>query len=232
MSFYGRSSRFLIEQELQTFELKASEIVCCDLRNLKIESLLWEHTDIRDLNANDIEFRDTQLKKSVFFRSNFISGRFYNSVLTDMLLDGLTLIKSIWQKCVLIYTNLRNSCLQRAQFTETKIISSSFLDFEALNVKINNCIFVHCRFQINYGSGMNGFSGSEIQNCIFYNCRFDGFPLRGASLKSTVFLHCNGEIGDEIDCINVVGFGIQGRTKSMQLRSEAIAARLLDQFGA
>jgi uncharacterized protein YjbI with pentapeptide repeats len=149
-----------------------------------------------------------------------------------MTLDGLTLIKSYWQKCALTGSILRNNCLQRARFIESQIISSALLDFEALNAQIDNCVFAHSIFSISYGSGMNGFSSAEIKNCIFYNCRFEGFPLRGALVQSTAFVHCGGEIGDEMTCVNVAGLGFQGRPLSMPLAGEPQAERLLAEFAS
>lgn len=232
MSFYGRSNRFLIEQELSKGELKDSEIVGCDLSGLRIEKAIWNHADMRDLHADEIEFKETNLGKSSFFRSNLMHGRFLSSSFDNMTLDGLTLIKSHWKNCVLTGTTFRNNSLQRAEFFENQFISSAFIDFEALNVQIENCVFAHSMFSISYGSGMNGFSSAEIKNCIFYNCRFEGFPLRGALVRSTAFVHCGGEIGDEMDCANVAGLGLRGKAQSMPVNSRLEAERLLTQFAS
>jgi uncharacterized protein YjbI with pentapeptide repeats len=232
MSFYGRSNRLLIEQELSKGELRESEIVECDLSGLRVEKAVWDHADMRDLHANDIEFKETQLKNSSFFRSNFMHSRFLFSSFTNMTLDGLTLIKSHWQNCVLTGTTLRNNCLQRARFQESRIISSAFLDFEALNVQIDNCVFAHSMFSISYGGGMNGFSSAEIKNCIFYNCRFEGFPLRGALVRSTAFVHCGGEIGDGMECDNVAGLGLRGRALLMPVNNGPEAERLFARFAS
>jgi uncharacterized protein YjbI with pentapeptide repeats len=229
MSFYGRSNRLLIEQELRKGGLKDSEIAECDLNGLKTEKALWTHTDLRDLHANDVEFQKSEFEKSVFFRSSFMGGRFLSSTFDNMTLDGLTLIKSQWRNCVINNTTIRNVCLQRAQFSGNRIVSSALLDFEALNVQINNCIFAHSMFSISYGSGMNGFSSAKIQNCIFFNCRFEGYPLRGASLESSVFAYCAGEIGDEMDCDNVAGLGLRGRAGMMPLYAEHEAVKFLAQ---
>lgn len=230
MSFYGRSNRFLIEQELSKGELRESEIVGCDLSGLRIEKAIWNHADMRDLHADEIEFKETQLEKSSFFRSNLMHGRFLFSSFDNMILDGLTLIKSRWQNCILTGTTFKNNSLQRAQFFGSQFVSSAFIDFEALNVQIDNCVFAHSMFSINYGSGMNGFSSAEIKNCIFYNCRFEGFPLRGALVRSTAFIHCGGEIGDEMECANVAGLGLRGKALSMPVKSKLEAEILLARF--
>lgn len=230
MSYYGRSNRLLVDRALGAGNLLDSQIVECDLSDIRVENILWDHTDIRDLHANDIQFINTQLKGSIFFRSSFMRAQFLVSSLSNMTIDGLTLIKSRWQQCMLDNVTLRNNCLQRASFMHSRIISSSLLDFEALNAMVDNCVFAYSIFSIGYGSGMNGLSGATISNCIFYNCRFEGFPLRGAVLRSNVFAHCFGEIADEIDCGNVAGLGVKGKPEYMPVTAPHEASRLLSRI--
>lgn len=230
MSYYGKSNRLFVERSLDSGNLRDSQIVECDLSDIRVENILWDHTDIRDLHANDIQFINAQLKGSIFFRSSFMRAQFLASSLSNMTIDGLTLIKSRWQQCVLNNVTLRNNCLQRANFTRSRVVSSSLIDFEALNAMVDNCVFSYSIFSIGYGSGMNGLSGATISNCIFYNCRFQGFPLRGAVLRSNVFAHCFGEIADEIDCGNVAGLGSKGSPGYMPVTAPNEASRLLSRL--
>jgi uncharacterized protein YjbI with pentapeptide repeats len=230
MSFYGRQNRILVEQALEKGEIKDSQISECELSNLAVKNVQWDHTDMRDLHANDIAFENTKLGKSVFFRSSFMRASFDNAVLNTMTLDGLTLIKSRWHKCRLADSTVKNVCMQKSVFSGDSFISSSMLDFEALDMQINNCVFAHSMFNISYGSGMNGFSGAVISNCVFYHCRFEGYPLRGAKLSSCVFVYCSGEIGDDMECSNVAGIGLRGRARTMPLKRAEEARRLVLQY--
>lgn len=232
MSFYGRSSRFLIEQMLPGGKISDSQIVECDLSNLVINKTAWVNTDLRDLHANDILFHNSHLEKSNFFRSSLMRARFLNSSLDNMTLDGLTLIKSLWRDCSIHNATIRNNCLQRTQVFQTRIISSLMLDFEALEAFLDNCLFAHSTFRISYGSGMNGFSSAKIKNCIFYHCRFEGFPLRGAVVSSSAFIHCSGEIGDEMECSNVAGLGLGGCAALKRLLFKGDAEKLLERLAS
>ena len=233
MSFYGRANRVFIEQALKKEGLRNSQIAECDLSGLKAEDACWDHTDLRDLHANGAEFQRMRFTESAFFRSSLLRARFADSVFNRMTLDGLTLIKSRWQGCVFTNTALRNNCLQRAEFRGCRFISSTLFDFEALNARMDNCIIAHSMLGVEYGSGMNGLSGAAVSNCIFYNCRFEGFPLRGALLRSTVFACCSGQIGDDMDCVNVAGLGLRGgRPKPLPLAKAGEAAMLLDRLAS
>jgi len=230
VSFYGRQNRILIEQALEKGLLNDSQIVECDLTGLSVNGIQWDHADIRDLHANDIVFQNTLLEKSSFFRSSFMRACFNSSVLDTMVLDGLTLIKSRWINSWVKNTAMKNLCLQRSSFSGTRFISSSMLDFEALDVRADNCLFAHSMFSVSYGSGVNGFCNSDISNCIFYHCRFEGYPLRGARLDSCVFVYCSGEIGDDMDCTNVSGIGLRGKVRSKSLQRVNEARSLVGQY--
>jgi len=232
VSFYGRQNRILVEQALEKGEIKDSQISECDLSNMVVSNIQWNHTDIRDLHANDIEFQNSKLEKSNFFRSSFMRASFDRATLSGMTLDGLTLIKSRWNKSWLTDSIMKNMCMQRSVFSCGRFISSSLLDFEALDMRVENCVFAHSAFNISYGSGMNGFCNAVISNCIFYHCRFEGYPLRGAKMSSCIFIYCSGEIGDEMECSNVVGIGLRGRAKRKPLQKEVEARRLIGQYAA
>jgi len=232
VSFYGRSNRILVEQALQGGALKDCQIAECDLSNLSVAGVQWDHADIRDLHANDASFNGTKLGKSSFFRSSFMRASFDQAVLDTMVLDGLTLIKSKWRGCRLMNTTMKNLCLQKSVFGGSSFVSSAFVDFEALDIQMDNCIFAHSTIGISYGSGMNGFSNADIANCIFYHCRFEGYPLRGARLNSCVFAHCSGEIGDDMECANVAGIGLRGKAGYKPLQRANEARRLIERCGS
>ena len=232
MSFYGRSNRILVEQTLQKGSIKDCQIAECDLSGMQIINVQWDHTDIRDLHANDISVRNSKLENSNFYRSSLMRAIFYDSALNAMVFDGLTLIKSQWEKSRVTNSTLKNLCLQRAAFSGSRFVSTSLLDFEALNARIENCIFAHCMVGINYGSGMNGFSSGEIKNCIFYHCLFEGYPLRGAKLEGSVFAWCSGQIGDDMESSNVAGLGLRGNSRNKTLGSLAEARRLTERYAS
>jgi len=230
MSFYGRSNRILVEQALQKGSLKGCQIVECDLSGLAVTDAQWEQADIRDLHANDAAFQNTKIEKSSFFRSSFMRASFNKAVLDTVVFDGLTLIKSRWRNSWLTNAVLKNLCLQRSVFSESRFISSSLLDFEALDIRMENCIFAHSMIGINYGSGMNGFSNGAISNCIFYHCRFEGYPFRGAKLASCAFVYCSGEIGDDMECANVSGLGLRGKAQYKPLQKANEGRRLVERY--
>jgi len=230
VNFYGRSNHRLIEQALEKKTLKDCQIAECDLPGLQVIDVHWNHADMRDLHANDINFQNTTLEKSTFFRSSFMRASFTGAVLDTMVLDGLTLIKSRWQNSRLVNTAMKNLCLQRASFYGNRFISSSFSDFEALDIRMDNCVFAHSMIGIHYGSGMNGFCSADITNCIFYHCRFEGYPLRGARLSSCVFVYCSGEIGDDMECANVAGIGLRGNARRKPLQRVNEARHLVEQY--
>ncbi|MDR0312027.1 MAG: hypothetical protein LBI14_00355 [Treponema sp.] len=230
VSFYGRSSRILVEQLVQKRAIKDCQIAECDLSGLSVIDAQWDHADIRDLHANDSVIQNSKLENSTFFRSSFMRASFIKTVLDTMVFDGLTLIKSRWDNTWVNNTVMKNLCLQRSGFFGSRFISSSLLDFEALDTRIDNCIFAHSMFSINYGSGMNGFSGADFTNSIFYHCRFEGYPLRGARLASCVFIHCSGEISDDIECTKVAGIGLRGNAQHKPLQRMNEARRLIERY--
>ena len=228
MSFY--TNRLLVEQNMQKGSLDDCQIADCDISSLEVNKRIWTEVELRDTRANDIAFSHAELKKCRFFRSDLVRMSFSSSTMRNVTLDGLTLIRSVWQKSALHEITLRNACLQRAKFQKVKVFLSSFTDFEAIESRMENCLFAHSRFVITYGNGMNGYSGAILRNCIFYNCRFEGFPLRGATLENCVFVQCYGEVGDDMDCRNVAGLHRWGDGRSVRLKRPAQAAELLARF--
>jgi uncharacterized protein YjbI with pentapeptide repeats len=217
----------LVESEIEKGGLMDCQIVECDLSNLDVTSTKWENTELRDLHANDILFEEACLAKMQCKRCSFMRARFLRTKLSGIFFDGLTLIKSQWQNCKMEASQIKNSCLQKSHFTNCRIVSSSFTDFEGLNLEMDQCIIAHSFIGISYGSGMNGFSGGNIRNCIFYNCLFDGYPLRGATLEGCVFINCSGQIGEDMDCTNVVGLGLRGHTKHVTVNNRTEAEQIL-----
>lgn len=226
------ANRVLVEQALKEGSIRGSQISECDLNGLEVSGVKWEHTDMLDLHANDIKIRNTQLQGSRFYRCSFMRASFEGSFLDRMVFDGLTLIKSRWHGTRVADSTLKNLCLQRAELSTSRFISSSLLDFEALDIKIENCIFAHCMFGISYGSGLNGFCNGKIKNSIFYNCRFEGYPFRGANIESSVFLWCSGQIGDEMGCRNVAGIGLRGNAQHKPLENVKAARSLLERYAS
>jgi uncharacterized protein YjbI with pentapeptide repeats len=227
MNFYGRSNRIFVESEIEKGGLHNCQIVECDLSSLKVSRVTWENTELRSLHANDICFMGTHLSKNNITRCSFMRASFLQSKLSGTLFDGLTLIKSKWQDCKIESSYIKNSCLQRSAFYNCRIAASSFIDLEALNVTMDQCVITRSVFTINYGSGMNGWSGAHIQNCIFYNCVFDGYPFRGAEITNCVFVHCSGQIGEDMKCVKVAGLGIHGNAEKMALKERTEAEQLL-----
>jgi uncharacterized protein YjbI with pentapeptide repeats len=90
--------------------------------------------------------------------------------------------------------------MQRARIEKTIFNESFFIDFEGIYANISNTVFYNCHFEINYGNGMNGFSGALFENCLFINCTFSGFPLRGSKTIYCSFVGCTGEITDDMEC--------------------------------
>ncbi|MDR2096180.1 MAG: hypothetical protein LBP76_11805 [Treponema sp.] len=230
MGFYGRSNRLLIEQVLQKGGIDNSQIVECDLAGLVVQDAAWNHTDIRDLNAHGMAVKDSLLSGSHFYRSNFTQVQFLRTGFSQMTIDGLTLIKSSWDGCRITQSSIKNICMQRSKWHGVKLIASSLIDFEGLDITMDNCVVAHSLIRIGDGGGMNGFSGARISNCIFYHCRFEGFPLRGAVMRSDVFVHCSGEIGDTMDCGNVAGIGLRGRSGFERLHGMKEARKLIEEF--
>lgn len=232
MSFYGRQNRILVEQTLEKGMIKDCQVVECDISNLSVRGIQWEHADLRDLHANDIIFENSKLEKSSFYRSNFMRASFNKASLDAMTLDGLTLIKSRWNNSWVTNSTMKNLCLQKSAFSDSRFISLSLQDYEALDVRMSNCIFAHSMFSISYGSGMNGFCNAVISNCIFYHCHFEGYPFRGANVSSCVFVYCSGEIGDDMECSNVAGIGLKGKAQRIKLQRADEARRFLERYAS
>jgi uncharacterized protein YjbI with pentapeptide repeats len=172
-------------------------IAGCDISGLEFRDSAWKDVQLREVCAVRAVFLKMDILCSAFFRCSLTRMSFASSVMRDVTLDGLVLIRSRWLEGRLESVALRSCCLQRAEFARTLISACGFTDFEAIESRLENCVFADSRFTLTYGSGMNGFSGAHIKNCIFYNCRFEGVPLRGARLENSLFIRCSGEGGGE-----------------------------------
>jgi uncharacterized protein YjbI with pentapeptide repeats len=169
----------------------------CDLSGMVFRGCRWKGVQLSEVCAPGLGFENTDMKDSAFSRCGLSRMGFTASVMCNVVLDGLVLIRSRWSRGKLKNVRLRGSCLQRAELSRMGIQGSSFIDFEALESRLEDCLFAGCLFTLTYGSGMNGFAGSRIKNCIFTGCRFEGFPLRGASVENCLFIRSAGQAGSD-----------------------------------
>jgi uncharacterized protein YjbI with pentapeptide repeats len=189
--------RFLVEELAAAGVLEDCVVTDCDLSGMAFHGCRCKGLQMRDVCAPDLRCENTEIRESAFFRCGLSRMSFCSSAMRNVILDGLVLIRSRWRGGKLKNVRLRGSCLQRAEFSRMGIDSCSFTDFEALESRLEDCLFAGCLFTLSYGSGMNGFSGSRIKNCIFTGCRFEGFPLRGAILENCLFIRPAGQAGEE-----------------------------------
>jgi len=230
MALYGRSSRALVEETLQTGTITDSQIIGCDLTGLITKPAHWTKTDFRELSANDIVFNSADFNECVFFRASMVDALFSNCSFDSTILDGLSLIKSRWNSSTLHSSILKNGTLQRSTFTRVIFSNCTIADIEAVAASVTNCIFSNCLFEITYGCGMNGFSGATISGCIFRGCRFSGYPLRGCTVRDSVFSHCHGDIGDNIEETNTVGVSPAHISEKKNLVNPDAARALLSNY--
>lgn len=229
MSFYGNSSKYLIEKAVSDGVLQECQITSCDLEDLLVSGVLWKETNMQDLNANGIVFKDTKCLSSNFFQVSMMDASFNNSSIEACSFKGLSLIRSKWLNTRIENLTLELSTLQRSSFSHTNFINSRIIDIEAGYTKVDSCIFKDTDFDISYGSGMNGFAQAVISNTFFYNCTFSGYPLRGAQLENCIFCNCSGQIGDEIIADNVYGLGLNN-TNQKKIDNLEEAQQLLNRF--
>ncbi|MCL1818873.1 MAG: pentapeptide repeat-containing protein [Spirochaetaceae bacterium] len=195
MTFCG--NRLLVEDRFRSGVLEDCLVAGCGLEGMEFRCCLWRGVELREVSAPFLVFENADMREVSIFRSSLSRMRLDSSTLRDSVLDGLVLIRSVWWELTVRNLCLRSSCLQRAEFSHVRASSSSFIDFEALESRVEDCIFCGCLFTLSFASGMNGFSGSRVRNCIFQGCRFEGFPLRGAALENCLFIHTAGEPGCE-----------------------------------
>ncbi len=207
MSVYTFANKDFLETELLNGSLSDTSINNSNLDLLQTSNSLWQKTDITDSNCNNSVFNSTQFTNCSFFRSNMMNSQFINCSFMNTKFSGICLIKIQFDNSRL-EKQLFDSCtMQRALLNKLIVQNSTFKDFEAVYARINNSVFINCFFELNYGSGSNGFSGAELKNCIFLNCSFSGYPMRGSKLKGCTFIGCSGEITDDIEAESV--FGLQ-----------------------
>lgn len=230
MAFYGRSSRTLVEEAILHGAVTDSQIAECDLTGLTVPSSSWNKTDIRELCANDIVFKSARFDECVFFRSSMIGAVFSNCAFESSSIDGLSLIKSRWSTSFLHSSVLKNGTLQRSSFTRVVFSNCTIADIEAVASTVTECVFNNCLFEISYGCGMNGFSGATISESIFRGCRFSGYPLRGCTVRNSVFSHCFGEFGDNIEGNNTIGISTTHNSPRMSLVHPEAARALLSKY--
>ncbi len=230
MAFYGRSSRPLIEEAILQGAVTESQITECDLTGLKAPASSWTKTELRELCANDIRFDAARFDECVLFRSSMVGAVFSKCTFENSSLDGLSLIKSRWNASFLRASVLKNGTLQRSSFTRVVFSHCTIADIEAVAATVTECVFNNCLFEISYGCGMNGFSGATISESIFRGCRFSGYPLRGCTVRNSVFSHCFGEIGDIIEENNTVGITTTRTSARKHLVHPDAARALLSKY--
>ena len=73
------------------------------------------------------------------------------------------------------------------------------------------------------------FYGSE--NVKLINCSFKGFPFRGVETSSCIFIKCNGEITDDIECSNTLGLSKYNEIiLKTKLNNREQAAKLIEEL--
>lgn len=199
MAIYNYSNKDIIQIDFQTGSFTDASITNSDLDGLSSESVHWNKTEIRDSNCNDALFTASNFSDCNFSRSSFINSQFSKCQLINNNLQGLSLIKIKILNTKLKRTVFESCTMQRAQFKNTIIDSSTIKDIEGIFANFSNTIFINCYIELTYGNGMNGFSSALFENCIFYNCTFSGYPLRGAKINHCTFIACGGEISDDIE---------------------------------
>ena len=229
MALYSHTTKNLLENELQHESFSEATIINSDIDSLMCNKSNWQNIEIKDTNCNDsifnsICFNDCELDHLSFINSQFCNCRFsktqfictslikiqlINSVLKNHVIDSCTLHRSIFNKCI-----IQNSTLK---------------DFEGISSKIIQTVFINCNFEITYGSGMNGYSSGLFENCSFINCNFIGYPLRGSETKKCSFINCTGEISDCIETSCTYGLHESCNSEMMEIKNREIAYNLINE---
>lgn len=210
--------------------LSEAQIQNCVLDNLLFENHPWTTVSINNCNANETVFHNQSLNDVTFFRSNLMNTKFINCKLNAANFSGDTLIKTDWQNCRIQNMTLANCSMQKFTMDKVIISDSSFTNFEGIYCSINNIVFNNCKFDINYDSGMNGFSLGIMKNCIFNNCNFTGYPLRGIQTDSCAFINCYGEITDDAQCKNTTGLSKFSACENMILNNKENALSFINNW--
>lgn len=200
MFFTNLSDKQLIIDSLCSSPLMEFQVVNSQLNGMILSDNSWAQGNINNCNINEAVFHNLSLNEVQFLHSSLMSSRFSNSRWTNSSFSGNTLIKTVWSNCRLLNLRIAQCSMQRVKIEKTIFNNSSFIDFEGIYAEISNTVFNNCHFEINYGNGMNGFSGASFDNCLFINCTFNGFPLRGSKVNNCTLVRCSGEISDDIDC--------------------------------
>lgn len=229
MSDFVHYTKELFEPLLLSKEISDSFILKSNLDNLSSTNILWKNTCFTDTNCNNSFFNNSHFDNCKFFHSSLINSSFSNSNFTNSSYSGVSLIK-LTLKNVNLYNHVFDSCtLQRANLSKVIIRNSVLKNFEGVLATLENCVFINSSFEINFGSGMNGFSSAAIKNCIFINCKFYGYPLRGAFLQNSTFSNCTGEISDDFSEENTYGLSFPSVIKKLKLTDRNKAEKLINE---
>ncbi len=209
MFFSNLSDKQLIIDSLCKTPLIEFQVVNSQLNGMILSDNSWTQGNINNCNINEAVFHNFSLNDVQFIHSSLMYSEFSNSRGNNSTYSGNTLIKTAWTSCRFLNLKFAQSSMQRIKIVKTIFNNSSFVDFEGIYAEISNTVFNNCHFEINYGNGMNGFSGASFDNCLFINCTFSGFPLRGSKTNYCTFIGCSGEISDDIDCNNTFSDSIQ-----------------------
>lgn len=205
MATYNYSNKDLVEIDLISGNFDDSCIMNSDLDSLSSNNVFWKKIDIKDSNCNDSIFNISSFCECNFHRSSMINSRFNKCKFEKNIFSGISLIKGKFHNSRFSQSTFESCTMQRLEFNKSIIQNTSFKDFEGVYSKTINTVFLNCYFEINYGSGMNGFSSGNFENCIFMNCNFSGYPLRGANVTNCTFINCTGELSDDMTAINSSG---------------------------
>ena len=178
MFFTNLSDKQLIIDSLCSTPLMEFQVVNSQLNSMLLSDNSWTQGNINNCNINEAVFHNLSLNEVQFLHSSLMSSRFSNSRWTNSSFSGNTLIKTVWSNCRLLNLRIAQCSMQRVKIEKIIFNNSSFIDFEGIYAEISNTVFNNCHFEINYGNGMNGFSGASFDDCLFINCTFSGFPLR------------------------------------------------------
>ncbi len=227
--FLSNLSNLGVLEESLCRNLFQTQVQSCILDEMRFLDNKWNEVSINSSNANRTIFENLLIENTSFRRTNLYKSTFYKTCLTNTTFIYDTLISSKWFDCRFKNVSFSQSTMQNARIENCVWENSKVVDFEGINCSIKNSIFENCEFEIASEMGINGFSGGEISRCIFVNCGFQGFPLRGISAHSCIFIDCRGEITDDIQCSSTFGLGdYSGLLKGTELKKRQEGLRLIE----
>ena len=229
MAIYSHATKDLIEAELADGKFSDASIINSDMDSLCGDNADWIKADIKDTNCNDSVFNRSNFCDCEIDHSNFINSQFNKCNFNRTAFRCTSLIKLRLNGSRLRNHTVDSCTLQRSQLNDSIIKDSVLKDFEGVLAKISQTVFINCRFEISYGSGMNGFSSARFENCIFINCSFSGYPLRGAETKNCTFINCGGEITDSVAADNTFGLPGAGYTECTKISNRIQAERIIQE---